>query len=293
MIRTTTRSASSLIFVVLVSGCVNLQAVGKFADHTQTLAQASKEFYALQLTTDRNLAEATVDLSTPWSSIGFDNLAAESRAKYAAVRALATYADGLKAIATVDEDDEVRDASTKLAGNLNSLATVLNAGTVNESVVGTAVTAIAQIYIRIQQRRVVLDAVRQAQPYVDEVLDSLVEDATREAQRQRVARAASDAARDTWYEGLASNAASQSRAERARREILASKLIVEELEERAAAQQSATFVAQLQKSAVACKRAHAAIELEGLKANAIALVEFGQEVKSLVSSVNDARASGS
>ncbi len=57
-----TGSALILLFSSSLTGCVNLQAVGKFAGGTQALSEASGKFYDSELESDRKLAVMTVDL---------------------------------------------------------------------------------------------------------------------------------------------------------------------------------------------------------------------------------------
>lgn len=305
IIRLYTRFIVILLFVVFLTGCVNLKAVGKFSKGAQVLSEASGKFYAIELETDRQLAAMTVNLGakqksekckikgdeymTPWDcATKGKNLMAEVRRNRAAVAALAQYAKSLNEIATFDDDENIEKASQELSGNLSNLAKALDAANPKEEALASAISGLAKIYLDIKVRKIIYQKIKLAQDDVATIVNTLRDDIKRQQQRLAINRLNAKATREEWFKafrkGYQSVGASAS--DKAFLTIAAGKLVGDDLKDELAAQPATLFLEELDETAASCLKAHEAIQNPDLSDKAGTVIKFVNDARGLLSSVN-------
>ena len=305
IIRLYTRFIVILLFVVFLTGCVNLKAVGKFSKGAQVLSEASGKFYAIELETDRQLAAMTVNLGakqksekckikgdeymTPWDcATKGKNLMAEVRRNRAAVATLAQYAKSLNEIATFDDDENIEKASQELSGNLSNLAKTLDAANTKEEVLASAISGLAKIYLDIKVRKIIYQKIKLAQDDVATIVNTLRDDIKRQQQRLAINRLNAKATREEWFKafrkGYQSGGASAS--DKAFLTIAAGKLVGDDLKDELAAQPATLFLEELDETAASCLKAHEAIQNPDLSDKAGTVIKFVNDARGLLSSVN-------
>jgi hypothetical protein len=305
IIRLYTRFIVILLFVVFLTGCVNLKAVGKFSKGAQVLSEASGKFYAIELETDRQLAAMTVNLGakqksekckikgdeymTPWDcATKGKNLMAEVRRNRAAVATLAQYAKSLNEIATFDDDENIEKASQELSGNLSNLAKALDAANPKEEALASAISGLAKIYLDIKVRKIIYQKIKLAQDDVATIINTLRDDIKRQQQRLAINRLNAKATREEWFKafrkGYQSGGASAS--DKAFLTIAAGKLVGDDLKDELAAQPATLFLEELDETAASCLKAHEAIQNPDLSDKAGTVIKFVNDARGLLSSVN-------
>jgi hypothetical protein len=305
IIRLYTRFIVILLFVVFLTGCVNLKAVGKFSKGAQVLSEASGKFYAIELETDRQLAAMTVNLGakqksekckikddvymTPWDcATKGKNLMSEARRNRAVVAALAQYAKSLNEIATFDDDENIEKASQELSGNLSNLAKTLDAANTKEEVLAGAISGLAKIYLDIKVRKIIYQKIKLAQDDVATIVNTLRDDIKRQQQRFAINRLNAKATREEWFKafrkGYQSGGASAS--DKAFLTIAAGKLVGDDLKDELAAQPATLFLEELDETAASCLKAHEAIQNPDLSDKAGTVIKFVNDARGLLSSVN-------
>ncbi len=305
IIRLYTRFIVILLFVVFLTGCVNLKAVGKFSEGAQVLSEASGKFYAIELETDRQLAAMTVNLGakqksekckikddvymTPWDcATKGKNLMSEARRNRAAVVALAQYAKSLNEIATFDDDENIEKASQELSGNLSNLAKTLDAANTKEEVLASAISGLAKIYLDVKVRKIIYQKIKLAQDDVATIVNTLRDDIKRQQQRFAINRLNAKATREEWFKafrkGYQSGGASAS--DKAFLTIAAGKLVGDDLKDKLAAQPATLFLEELDETAASCLKAHEAIQNPDLSDKAGTVIKFVNDARGLLSSVN-------
>ena len=305
IIRLYTRFIVILLFVVFLTGCVNLKAVGKFSEGAQVLSEASGKFYAIELETDRQLAAMTVNLGakqksekckikgdeymTPWDcATKGKNLMAEVRRNRAAVATLAQYAKSLNEIATFDDDENIEKASQELSGNLSNLAKALDAANPKEEALASAISGLAKIYLDIKVRKIIYQKIKLAQDDVATIVNTLRDDIKRQQQRLAINRLNAKATREEWFKafrkGYQSGGASAS--DKAFLTIAAGKLVGDDLKDELAAQPATLFLEELDETAASCLKAHEAIQNPDLSDKAGTVIKFVNDARGLLSSVN-------
>ena len=305
IIRLYTRFIVILLFVVFLTGCVNLKAVGKFSKGAQVLSEASGKFYAIELETDRQLAAMTVNLGakqksekckikgdeymTPWDcATKGKNLMAEVRRNRAAVATLAQYAKSLNEIATFDDDENIEKASQELSGNLSNLAKALDAANPKEEALASAISGLAKIYLDIKVRKIIYQKIKLAQDDVATIVNTLRDDIKRQQQRFAINRLNAKATREEWFKafrkGYQSGGASAS--DKAFLTIAAGKLVGDDLKDELAAQPATLFLEELDETAASCLKAHEAIQNPDLSDKAGTVIKFVNDARGLLSSVN-------
>lgn len=305
IIRLYTRFIVILLFVVFLTGCVNLKAVGKFSEGAQVLSEASGKFYAIELETDRQLAAMTVNLGakqksekckikddvymTPWDcATKGKNLMSEARRNRAVVAALAQYAKSLNEIATFDDDKNIEKASQELSGNLSNLAKTLDAANTKEEVLASAISGLAKIYLDIKVRKIIYQKIKLAQDDVATIVNTLRDDIKRQQQRFAINRLNAKATREEWFKafrkGYQSGGASAS--DKAFLTIAAGKLVGDDLKDELAAQPATLFLEELDETAASCLKAHEAIQNPDLSDKAGTVIKFVNDARGLLSSVN-------
>lgn len=305
IIRLYTRFIVILLFVVFLTGCVNLKAVGKFSEGAQVLSEASGKFYAIELETDRQLAAMTVNLGakqksekckikddvymTPWDcATKGKNLMSEARRNRAVVAALAQYAKSLNEIATFDDDENIEKASQELSGNLSNLAKTLDAANTKEEVLASAISGLAKIYLDIKVRKIIYQKIKLAQDDVATIVNTLRDDIKRQQQRFAINRLNAKATREEWFKafrkGYQSSGASAS--DKAFLTIAAGKLVGDDLKDELAAQPATLFLEELDETAASCLKAHEAIQNPDLSDKAGTVIKFVNDARGLLSSVN-------
>ncbi|MDL1984193.1 MAG: hypothetical protein LWX54_08405 [Deltaproteobacteria bacterium] len=305
IIRLYTRFIVILLFVVFLTGCVNLKAVGKFSKGAQVLSEASGKFYAIELETDRQLAAMTVNLGakqkskkckikgdeymTPWDcATKGKNLMAEVRRNRAAVATLAQYAKSLNEIATFDDDENIEKASQELSGNLSNLAKALDAANPKEEALASAISGLAKIYLDIKVRKIIYQKIKLAQDDVATIINTLRDDIKWQQQRLAINRLNAKATREEWFnafrKGYQSGGASAS--DKAFLTIAAGKLVGDDLKDELAAQPATLFLEELNETAASCLKAHEAIQNPDLSDKAGTVIKFVNDARGLLSSVN-------
>jgi hypothetical protein len=305
IIRLYTRFIVILLFVVFLTGCVNLKAVGKFSKGAQVLSEASGKFYAIELETDRQLAAMTVNLGakqksekckikgdeymTPWDcATKGKNLMAEVRRNRAAVATLAQYAKSLNEIATFDDDENIEKASQELSGNLSNLAKALDAANPKEEALASAISGLAKIYLDIKVRKIIYQKIKLAQDDVATIVNTLRDDIKRQQQRFAINRLNAKATREEWFKafrkGYQSGGASAS--DKAILTIAAGQLVGDDLKDELAAQPATLFLEELDETAASCLKAHEAIQNPDLSDKAGTVIKFVNDARGLLSSVN-------
>lgn len=305
IIRLYTRFIVILLFVVFLTGCVNLKAVGKFSEGAQVLSEASGKFYAIELETDRQLAAMTVNLGakqksekckikddvymTPWDcATKGKNLMSEARRNRAVVAALAQYAKSLNEIATFDDDENIEKASQELSGNLSNLAKTLDAANTKEEVLASAISGLAKIYLDVKVRKIIYQKIKLAQDDVVTIVNTLRDDIKRQQQRFAINRLNAKATREEWFKafrkGYQSGGASAS--DKAFLTIAAGKLVGDDLKDELAAQPATLFLEELDETAASCLKAHEAIQNPDLSDKAGTVIKFVNDARGLLSSVN-------
>lgn len=305
IIRLYTRFIVILLFVVFLTGCVNLKAVGKFSEGAQVLSEASGKFYAIELETDRQLAAMTVNLGakqksekckikddvymTPWDcATKGKNLMSEARRNRAVVAALAQYAKSLNEIATFDDDENIEKASQELSGNLSNLAKTLDAANTKEEVLASAISGLAKIYLDVKVRKIIYQKIKLAQDDVVTIVNTLRDDIKRQQQRFAINRLNAKATREEWFKafrkGYQSGGASAS--DKAFLTIAAGKLVGDDLKDKLAAQPATLFLEELDETAASCLKAHEAIQNPDLSDKAGTVIKFVNDARGLLSSVN-------
>lgn len=305
IIRLYTRFIVILLFVVFLTGCVNLKAVGKFSEGAQVLSEASGKFYAIELETDRQLAAMTVNLGakqksekckikddvymTPWDcATKGKSLMSEARRNRAVVVALAQYAKSLNEIATFDDDENIEKASQELSGNLSNLAKALDAANPKEEALASAISGLAKIYLDIKVRKIIYQKIKLAQDDVATIINTLRDDIKRQQQRLAINRLNAKATREEWFKafrkGYQSGGASAS--DKAFLTIAAGKLVGDDLKDELAAQPATLFLEELDETAASCLKAHEAIQNPDLSDKAGTVIKFVNDARGLLSSVN-------
>ena len=306
IIRLYTRFIVILLFVVFLTGCVNLKAVGKFSKGAQVLSEASGKFYAIELETDRQLAAMTVNLGakqksekckikgdeymTPWDcATKGKNLMSEARRNRAAVAALAQYAKSLNKIATFDDDENIEKASQELSGNLSNLAKTLDAAADRkEKVLASAISRLAKIYLDIKVRKIIYQKIKLAHDDVATIVNTLRDDIKRQQQRFAINRLNAKATREEWFKafrkGYQSGGVSAS--DKAFLTIAAGKLVGDDLKDELAARPATQFLEGLDETAASCLKAHEAIQNPDLSDKAGTVIKFVNDARGLLSSVN-------
>lgn len=299
-----TKIIVTLLFVVYLSGCVNLEAVGKFSEGAQALSVASGKFYTIELETDWQLAAMTVDLGSneqspncknrqggymaPWDcATKGRNLMSESRRNRAAVATLAQYAKSLNEIATFNDDENVEKASKELAGNLGDFAKTLDAAAdPREEVLASAISQLAKIYIDVKVRDIIFEKVKLAQKPVEDIVNMLRDDIKRQQQRFAINRINTEATRETWFNGFREGYGGASASEKAFLTIAAGKLVQDHLKDGLAVQPATLFLKELDETAKSCLKAHEAIQNPDLSDKAGTVIKFVNDARGLLSSVN-------
>lgn len=305
IIRLYTRFIVILLFVVFLTGCVNLKPVGKFSKGAQVLSEASGKFYAIELETDRQLAAMTVNLGAkqksekckikgdeylmPWDcATKGKNLMSEVRRNRAAVAALAQYAKSLNEIATFDDDENIEKASQELSGNLSNLAKALDAANPKEEALASAISGLAKIYLDVKVRKIIYQKIKLAQDKVVTIVTTLREDIKRQQQRLAINRLNAKATREEWFKafrkGYQSGGASAS--DKAFLTIAAGKLVGDDLKDELAAQPATLFLEELDETAASCLKAHEAIQNPDFSDKAGTVIKFVNDARGLLSSVN-------
>ncbi len=257
------------------------------------LSQASEDFYSAELETDRNLAGLTIDLGAPvvegkppWlSAVKGENLIAEARRNKAAVKALADYAESLKSIASFDNDTAVAQSAEKLSHNLLSLGHELEIHTeLNGSALAQAVIKLAKVFSDVKVVSVIKQKVKQAHPYVKDIVTIMVKDIERQQKRFSISRLNADVNRERWFSSFRQDYQSGklSLSQRAMLEIAAGRLVQDELKERLSERPSRKFLSQLKRTAASCLKAHESIREMDIKENAGILIEFLGNARDLV-----------
>jgi len=296
----------SLFFVLLLFGCANLKAVGKFSEGAQALSEASGKFYAMELETDRQLAAMSVNLDakqksekcknkddeymTPWDcATKGKNLMSETRRNRAAVAALAQYAKSLNEIATFSDDENIEKASQELSGNLSNVAKTLDPDAdPKEAALAGAISRLAKIYLDVKARKIIYQKIKLAQDDVATIVNMLRNDIKRQQQRFAINRLNAKATREEWFksfrEGYQSDGASAS--EKAFLTIAAGKLVGDDLKDELAAQPATLFLKELEETAESCLNAHEAIQNPDLDDKAATVIKFVNDARGLLSSAN-------
>ncbi len=289
-----------IVLAGLLPGCVNLEAVGKFADGAEKLSEASAEFYQAELQTDRKLAGLTVDLAEPannnesaWvkASKG-ENLMAEARRNKAAVAALANYADGLKSIAFFDNDEAVAKSAEKLSGNLSGLASELDRNaSPDESALAEAITQLASLYTRVKTQEIIHDKVKAADPYVEVIVKTMIGDIERQQSRFAITRLNANVNREKWFNAFKKDyqSGNLSASQKSFAAMAAGQLVEDELQEKLAERSTRQFLTQLKKTANSCLSAHKAIRDTDLQSDAKALSEFADDARKLYRNLDSIR----
>ena len=286
------------LIVCFLNGCVNLDAVGKFANGATQLSQASAKFYTAELETDRKLAGLTIDLAepitsdeSPWLKVTKgEKLIAESRRNKAAVMALAAYANSLKNIANFDNNAAVEKSANKLSSNLSSLSNELDSSIdLNESVLATAIKQLAGLYTDVKTKAIIQEKVKLAHPHVTTIINTMIKDIKRQQSRFSHTRLIADVNRETWFNAFKKDyhSGTLSASQKSLISIAAGQLVEDELEERLAELPTRNFLQQLEKTASSCLAAHKAIGGTDLKDDAKVLVNFISDARKLASSVQD------
>ncbi|WP_305907249.1 hypothetical protein Q9L42_016955 [Methylomarinum sp. Ch1-1] len=290
--------ALPLLTLTLLSGCANLDAVGKFADGAQKLSWASAEFYQAELETDRELAGLTVDLAEPvvagesaWvnASKG-ENLIAEARRNKAAVMALANYAGSLKTIATYDDDKALQQSASDLSHSLISLSRELD-GDIdpNESALAEAIKRLATLYSQLKSRDIVRSKVKQAHPHVETIVRTMIDDIERQQVRFSLTRLNANVNREQWFNAFKKDyqSGNLSASQKALISIAAGQLVEDELRERLSELPKRRFLSQLKRTANSCLAAHRAIHDSDLKDDAEVLLELAADTRKLYRRLRD------
>lgn len=317
----TVRLSIKLILILLFSynltGCVNLKAVGKFADGVQALSEASGKFYDQELATDRKLAVMTVSLNakqerpeckktdgaylTPWEcETRGENLMSEARRNRAAITALAQYAHHLKELAEFNDDENVEKSAKELSGNLNSLAKTLDAADPKESILATAISGLAKTYIDLRIRNVIYEKVKLAHDDVSTIIHTLKTDIEREKKRLDISRENATATREEWFNAfrklyqnneeivsskkISSHEKDRLNFENANILMAAGSLVDEELTEKLAVQPNLFFLNKLNEAADSCLEAHKAIQNPNLNDKSGTLIKFINDAQNLLAS---------
>jgi len=297
------RYIAFVVFVFLIgllNGCVNLEAVGKFAAGTQALSEASGKFYEMELRTDHQLAAMTVDLGaqanspgcsgTPWDcATKGKKLMSEARRNRAAISSLAEYARGLHAIATFKDDENIEKASQELSGNLGNLARMLgNTADPKDEILASAISSLGKVYLDLKARKIVYEKVKLAHPHVEKITDILRKDINRQRQRLAIKRENAKATRETWFNGFRSGYQDSgvSESEKAFLSLAAGQLVESELRDQLAVQPSALFLEKFEATVKSCLNAHQAIRNPDLSEKSGMIVKFVGDARSLLSTLS-------
>ncbi|MGY6276989.1 hypothetical protein [Methylomonas sp. MgM2] len=299
-----THIANALCCSLLLSGCANLEAVGEFARGAKALSDASGKFYEKSLESDRQLAMLGVDLGaaynspecrkkdasylTPWDcAVRGENLLSETRRNRAAVAALGLYAQALNEIASFKDDAQIEKTSEELSGNLIDIAKTLDiAVDTKESALATAIIDVAKIYVDLKVRTIVYEKVKQAQEPVSLIVQTLKEDIKHQQQRVKVGRINAKATREQWFDAFRQDYQNPTTtaASKAALSIAAGHLVEDELFDLMEELPNKQFLANLERTADSCLKAHAAIQDPDLKDRADAVKLFVKDAKNLLSS---------
>ncbi len=292
-----------ILFVCSVlTGCVNLEAVGKFSEGAQALSEASGKFYTMELETDRQLAKMTVNLDSkgcknkknvsmvPWDcATKGENLMSEARRNRAAVAALAQYAKSLNEIATVNEDENIEKASQELAGNLGNLTKTLDANAdTREQLLASAISELANIYVDAKARKVIYQNIKLAQGNVETIINMLRDDIKLQQERFNRNRENTQATREEWFKvfGEEYRSVGVSSSRKAFLTIAAGKLVEDELIDKLSEEPNKLFLKDLDIAAESLLKAHKAIQNPDLGDKAGEIVKFVNDAQALLSSVN-------
>ena len=300
MIRRSSLFLGVVFLVGMLNGCVNLEAVGKFADGAQALSEASGKFYEMELETDRQLAAMTVDLGapensadcsgTPWDcAVKGENLMAEARRNRAAISSLAEYARGLHEIATFNDDKNIGKASKELSGNLGDLSKTLD-GSVNQKdqVLATAISSLAKVFVDLKVRDVIYEKVQLAHPQIKVITDVIRKDIKGMQTRSKITRLNAQATRETWFNGFRANYKDPevNASEKATFDLLASQLVKNELRDILAVEPSRLFIKKFEATVESCVEAHQAIQKADLRGNSDTIIKFVGDARNLLSTLN-------
>jgi hypothetical protein len=301
MIRQYIAFMAFFFLVGLLNGCVNLEAVSKFADGTQALSEASGKFYEMELQTDRHLAAMTVDLGgpenspdcpgmTPWDcATKGKNLMSEARRNRAAISSLAEYARGLHEIAAFKDDENIEKASQELSGNLGNIGKTLgNTADPKDQVLASAISSLAKVYLDLKVRKIIYEKVKLAHPHVKKITDTLRNDIKRQQQRFALERVTAKATREEWFSGFRAGyqASGVSASKKAFLSLAAGQLVENELRDELAVQPSALFLEKFETTVESCVNAHQAIQTPDLSAKSGTIVKFVGDARSLISTLN-------
>jgi len=289
---------------MILPGCVNLEAVGQFANGTKALSDASATFYDKSLETDRQLAMLSVDLNTsykspecqdkngiylsPWDcAVRGKNLLSETRRNLAAVATLAQYARSLNDIASFNDDAKVQNAAKDLSNNLNNIANTLNISmNAEESALANAISSVAKIYIDLKASDVVYEKAKQAQEPVTVIINTLKNDIKRQQQRININRINAKATREEWFNALRTDYQNPNTAAagRAALSIAAGHLVEDELIDLVEELPNKQFLANFERTVDSCLAAHIAIQNPDYKDKANTVKHFVNDAKTLLSS---------
>ena len=263
----------------LVSACASLEPVQQFAAGVDGLARSSNDFYRMSAESDRRLRMSTVDLTEPWTkAVGGDEVLSEIRRHQAAVGALQAYARALNELATVSDGKEVEAAAKELGGALTSFSGTLTGSAPEEGILGGAIAAVGKAYVDLKARRAIKAAVTTAQPHVEIIVATLLEDAKRQRQRMGVARVNASARREKLYESLRTGSS-----EPAFRTLTAQQLVGDERDDLAIEPGQDLVLASFEEAAKACGAAHRALAQDRIGTEAVEA--FVRRVSELVSAV--------
>lgn len=306
MPRTYLRSRLAVIFCcsTLFQGCANQEAVGQFAHGAHALSEAAGKFYDMSLETDRKLAMLNVDLDATGENSECSNqddsrlppfecatrgknLLAENRRNRAAVDALAQYAQSLNDIAAFDDDEHIENTAKELSTNLGQIANTLElAADTDESALAQAISGVAKIYVDLKTRDILHNKAKQAQDSVAAIVNILQKDIKQQQKRIEIARISAKATREEWFNAFRSDyqSAATTPASKAALSIAAGHLVEDELSELVAELPNRQFLANLNRTAESCLKAHKAMQNPELKDNVDSVRHFVNDARSLLSS---------
>ncbi len=262
-------------------GCVDLRNVGHFANATTDLVQASDSFFASAIVSDNEFSEA-FDLDTDkFAEFSKQRAAVLKGLRYrqAAVGSLAAYANALKQLADLDQADEVEAASKKLSGSLASFSKTLDVSLPEESALATAITKIAGAFIKVEQRRVVRQAVSEAHPHVESVLKVLKTEVDKQKGRLIAMRGARTAARESLIADL-KNYNQPKSPDKLIHAHIARQIVKSEGIDLATANAEDAIVAALDKAVKSCGAAHE--KLNSTELDIATLAQFASEASDAV-----------
>jgi hypothetical protein len=249
----------------LVSACASLEPVQQFAAGVDGLASSSNDFYRMSAESDRRLRMSNVDLTDPWiKAVGGEEVLSEIRRHQAAVGALHAYARALNELATVSDGKEVEAAAKELGGALTSFSGTLTGSAPEEGVLAGAIAAVGKAYVDLKARRAIKAAVTTAQPHVEIIVATLLQDAKRQRNRMVVAREKASVRREDLYKALQSGGPKDPF-----RILAAQRLVGEERDDLATAPGQDLVLVRFEEAAKACGAAHRALAQDRIGTEAI------------------------